>query len=470
MMQTATAAIRFVSLVIPALVICFNIFLPRSCADTFNLSFSLTEGGNRLELSQQTLSKGVKIAVNSDIATRYEVAQRIVQPLESRDVPGLAIRDNFVVRGIGGSNRFGSLRVMTGDTPVRPEDTIYVSDNAGDPDSFTLVYTLSRPQDITPGDYYGRIGYTLNPIGSNKQSITQILEVYVSISKDSAGIKPQIEITTPDGSKQITLNSRRLDTRSAAAIIKINGKFDRPFAIKQYLVQAAEALDGRRLDYEAVNFFVGNAENGIAVAERTPLSSAPQEIYSSDPRRGIDNTLAVNYSLSDLAGQKAGKYRTRIQYLVNQMGAETRIDSLSLDIDIEPVFELIVAPQDQKYAVEFRDIKPSGPPKRNEITIEVKTNKGKRYQVVQDIHSQLRDKEGRVIPGKYFTFQTQGLGSKGQLNFSVKEEVKSGSKILFVSDESGSPAKFKVIYELGCKEDVRAGDYATNVTYSLLEI
>jgi hypothetical protein len=53
---------------------------------------------------------------------------------------------------------------------------------------------------------------------------------------------------------------------------------------------------------------------------------------------------------------------------------------------------------------------------------------------------------------------------------TAEEEVKRGSRVLFVSDGRGSPDKFKVIYKLSPSEDIMAGDYSTRITYTLLEI
>jgi len=465
-MNKATASAKFLVLLACAIFLLFDDAL----AQTFNLSYSLTEGGtNRLELDQNNQSKGVRINISSDVSTRYEVDQRIIQPLESRDVPGLSIRDNFVFRGLTGTNRYGNLRIPTGDTPLRQEDQLYISDNTGNPDSFTLVYGLIHPEEIEAGDYYGRIGFTLTPIGSTRQPVTQILEVHVNITRE-ASARPRIEITTPTGSKQIVLNPKREETKTASLIIKINGKFKKPFTIKQFLSQQPESLEGERLDYDAINFMVKDVTKGATVNQLTALSGMPQNIYSSAADAEAENNLVVSYSLGDLSQQQAGKYRSRIQYLLDEMGVESRLDSIGLDVENAPIFDLVITPQDQKYVIEFRDLKPRGPAKRNEIVIEIKTNRGKKYQVTQEVHSDLRDKEGRVIPSKYFTFTTESLGTKGKLSSTEKKEVKGGNTILFISDELGSPDKFKVIYELSCSEDVRAGDYASSVTYSLLEM
>ena len=74
------------------------------------------------------------------------------------------------------------------------------------------------------------------------------------------------------------------------------------------------------------------------------------------------------------------------------------------------------------------------------------------------------------MPTKYFNLRTESLDTKGVLRLAQKIEVKKGDTVLFVSDNKGNPDKFKVIYELIPPRDVKAGNYSTNITYSLLEI
>jgi hypothetical protein len=168
--------------------------------------------------------------------------------------------------------------------------------------------------------------------------------------------------------------------------------------------------------------------------------------------------------------KKSGKYKSRIQYLWEEAGVQTKIDNLELVIDNERIFNLSVTPQDQKYEIEFRDLKPLGQPKTSEVILEVTSNTGKPYQISQEISSGLVNKEGVEIPAKYFTLRTENINAKGNLKFLEKQEVKKGNTILFVSDSLGTPAKIKVIYELTSPMEIRAGDYSANVTYSLLEM
>jgi len=62
------------------------------------------------------------------------------------------------------------------------------------------------------------------------------------------------------------------------------------------------------------------------------------------------------------------------------------------------------------------------------------------------------------------------METKGTLKATEKQEAKKGDSILYISDNSGSSDKFKIVYELEGSLDIKAGDYATRISYSLLEI
>lgn len=454
-----------------AISILITIFtLPYICAaETFDISYSLTEGGYRLELDAANPYKGVKIEVNSDISTRYEVVQRVLKPLENRDDPTMVIRDNFVVRGLRGTNRYGTFYIPATDVAVRSDEILYTSDTAGDADSFTLVYGITNLGEIKPGYYSGRLSFTLRPIASSRSEVTKYLDVYVIISKE-AEIKPAIEITTATGSKVVSLNSKREEAHSADVLVKVNGTFKKQFTLSQLLPKPLESTEGNRLDYEAVNFVVSDAKKGMPCNQLTALSAQAQNIYISGPNGEADESFAITYSLGELSKQKAGRYSSNIQYFLDEMGKQTRLATLELDIDNERVFELAVTPEEQKSALEFRNLKPKEPPKKNELTIEIKTNLGRRYQVSQKIYSELTNKEGKTISSEYFTLRTESLDTLGALKFPQKTSVQKSEMVLFVSDDKGSADKFKVVYELSIPQDIEAGDYSTRIIYSLLEI
>lgn len=443
--------------------------LPKPAAAEFSLSYRLTEGGYQLELSPINQYKGVRIEVVSDISTRYEVIARMIKPLENKDNPAIVIRDNFVLRGLRGTNRFGNFRVPTEDTRVNSNEVLYISGTAGDSDSFILVYGINQIQDITPGNYFGKVSFTLSPIDSTRSTVTKILDVYVNISQE-VEIKPAIEIIPASGLNTIILDSKKEEEMMFDVQVKINGRFNNLFSIFQFINKPLESNEGNKLDYGVINFKTSEVKKGMAVS-LMPLSNQRQNIYTSTPSGEAPEGFVITYSLGDISGQKAGRYISNIQYYLEQTGKPTVfLKSLYLEVNIERIFDIAITPQDEKSTIEFKDLKPREPAKKNEVTIGIKTNIGKKYQVSQNVYSELTDNEGNTIPAKYFTLRTESMDTKGALMFLQKAEVKQGDTMLFISDDPGSPDNFKVIYELAYPMDIKAGDYSTRIIYTLSEI
>jgi hypothetical protein len=438
-------------------------------ADIFDLSYSLTEGGFRLELTPATIYKGVDLKVNSTIATRYEIIQQVASPLVCNENPNIQIRDNFVFRSIRGSNKYGNLRVPSDDTPVKSNESLYISDATGDPDTFTLIFGIARPEDLDPGHYSGRVSFTLNPIGGTASSVTRVLDVYVSISEEE-GIPPKLEIKTSTGSKTIRLNPRKEDAQAQDVLVVKNGKFRRMFSLVQYLTAPLQSPEGLRLDNDAVKFAVRQVNKGVAINQPTALSNRPDTVYSSGPTGDADDSLVITYSAGDLSKQKAGVYRSRIQYLLEEEGGQKPIDALELEVEYERVFDFAISLPEGAFNIQFNNLKAGEPAQRRDIEMQVISNIGRQYQVSQDVYSELKNKEGDMIPGKNFTVRTEDIETKGKLKISSKQEVKKGSTVLLVSDSEGSPDKFRIIYELECPADIKAGDYSTRITFSLVEI
>jgi len=452
-----------------SLFLIFLLAIPYAFADIFDLTYTLTEGGYQLELNPANPYKGVRIEVISDIDTQYEITQEVISPLENKDSPGTFIRGNFVIRRISEGNANGTFYVQSSDLPVNSLDRIYTSNTEGAPVNFTLVYGVTNIGEITAGHYYGKIRFTLRPLGASIEQVSKFLDVYVTLAQEGE-IKPKVEIATADGSKVISINSKREEQQACDVVFTVNGRFKNLFSLTQVLARPLESAEGNRLDYEAINCQTREVNKGMGMP-LSPLSSVRQTFYTSGPDGSAPESFILTYSLGDLSKQKAGRYSSRIQYYLEETGkAPALLETLNLEIENERIFELLFSPEDQKSFIEFHDLKPNEPPKQDIIVIEIKTNVGKPYQVSQNVYSELTNSEGKVIPEKYFTVKTESMNTKGTLRLPVQQEVKRGDTVLFVSDDRGTPDKFKVIYELGIPSLIKGGDYSTKIVYSLSEL
>ena len=463
---------RIFGLIIFSLVLTASGIFSQQAFAVFDLNYMLDRGGYRLEFDRNNFSHAITFTTSNDtLNNRYEVRQRIESPLRNRDNPSVIIRDNFVVRGFRGSNRYGDLRIPTGDIIVRNDELIYVSNPTGAADSFTLVYAIANSQELAPGYYTGRISLVLNPISSSAMPVTKVIEIYVSIPNDGGSLS--VSIAPAEGASSIIINpSASNDMRgSANAVVSINSSFNGPFRIMQMLSSPVQSQEGKFISNNNLLFSVPDAQKGVAINQPVPVSGNIQTIYSSRPDGSADKAFIIAYSLADPLSLVAGNYRSRIQYLLESAGKQINLGALDLEIRQERVFEILISPQDQRYNIDFANLKPSDGPRLSEVLIEVRSNIGRPYQVTQNVLSELVNSRGDKISAKYFSLQTLSVNNtKGSLKVPGKVPVEKGSQILFISNSDGSADKFKIIYELICPPDLSAGSYSSRITYTLTEI
>lgn len=465
---TLERKIRFTLAAVGFLAFSFCIFSLPVFADA-SISVIPHSGGSELDFGQvilkaQEVNKEVDVEITGT-TTQYELRQEPLSAL--RNAKGDEMPwNNFSVRALTASNRFGRLKIAP---EAVTNSVLYTSNQSGSPDSFTLIYSLNALSGVQPDLYRGQLRFSFIPVSSGQGTVSVILNVVVTVRADDAQSKTSIEIASASGTKNIYLNSRKEETKRCGVIVKVNGGFKKPFIIKQMLVNPLESVEGDALEAEAANAEVSAVTVGTGMA-LAALSVNPQVVYKSKPTGEADENFVITYSLAEAAIQRSGRYRSRIQYVIEEMGLEIDRKILELEIENEPVFDLIITPQDVGGAIEFQNVTPGEGIQRNEVVIEIKSNLGKKYQVNQNVIAPLTDKEGRAIGQKYFTLHTESMESKGALKLPQAQEANPGDTVLFVSDNDGSPDKFRVVYELTSPDDVRAGDYSTRISYSLLEI
>lgn len=412
----------------------------------------------------------VTISITNPLV-RYEVRQELIMSPSSGQYQ-IDWR-SFSMRGIRRSLAAGGTFYAGQDAPMplMTFDPIYTNIN-GLPEQFTLVYYVNLPASIPAGSYRGRLKYTFVPLTAGAPQAYAFLNILVNVGQQPAAgpQKADIEIKPLTGLNAIMLNSAREDMQNFDVQVTMNARPNNLFTLSEIIREPMMSSEGNQLDYAVVDFQTRNVRTGMGVPV-TPLSIQQQRIFTSGPGGEAPDSFIVNYKLGDLSGEKAGRYKTRIQYMLEQSGRPiTLLKALDLQIEIERIFELVITPEEQRSAIEFRDLKPSEEPKESTVTVEIKTNIGRQYQVSQNVFSELSDKEGKVYPSKYFTMRQESISTKGKLKYLAKSEVKKGDTVLFVSDAQGSPDKFKLIYELNTSWDIKAGNYSSRVAYSLAEL
>jgi len=420
----------------------------------------------KVDQNGEFFAEGLTVNISTDKGTRYVLEQSNVASLVNYAI-GVSIPDNNFVFYTRRNSAAGQLNYIEQETPVRGMKNIYTSNTPSD--AFDLVYLIKSPLEVPQGAYTGQISFTLRDLDDPSEP-QKVVTLKVSVQVGSN--KPVVEVATVNESKTITLNSAKEELSSAEVSVNVKSFLGAPYRILQSMSDALESSDGSQLPYDVVNFMIGESKKGSGPMRPIPLSMGLAEIYKSNSSGSPDNFI-ITYALAKTEDLKAGRYTTKLQYrLEGEQGPIQKgvLDNLGLEVIIEPKFDIIVKLASETGTIEFLKLSPSGEAKTYEVTIETKTNVGKRYQVTQHISSELITKEGKTIPPESFTLKTESLDSKGVLKFPDKAAVKKGDTVLLASDEKGSSDTFKIIYELKPPKEPIIGDFSTSVSYSISEI
>jgi hypothetical protein len=358
-------------------------------------------------------------------------------------------------------------------------DPIYKND-AATADNFTLVYSLKVPDDAIAGSTYtGQLKFSLIPQESGQNEAYYFLKIVINVKSLQLTAAPEEKAAPPavfgkafevqpTGLRLIRLKNNQRESAYEVAV-KINRPFSEQFSIVQKMSRPLSS-GANQLNPSLIKFETKGITKGSAVSA-TELSEKEEEIYTSLVSGEADESFVIAYSLGQIpAEQRPGTYKSTVEYYLLQAGHPTLIDTLDLEVEVEGYISLEMTTPDKTSNVVFKDLKPSEEPKRNEIIVEIKTNKASRYEVHQKAATDLTCQQtGETIPSKYFSFKLESLDTKGKLASSNWQEVvKDKEETLFVS-EDGVPDKFKIIYQLEVPADISACDYNANIAYSLTE-
>ncbi|MFH0940245.1 MAG: hypothetical protein V1840_00115 [Candidatus Omnitrophota bacterium] len=450
----------------------------------FNLTVNPVDGGfdlrfPRLSPGDFKQAKEVILRVNSDIGKQYRVSQNIITPLATMD--GTVLPDSqFKMYALVNSNTSGTL-VYREETPVNEfSTTLYTSNNAGDNDSFKLVYTVT-PTDIQmQGPYYGRIAYILTPIDSNQSQVVVNMNVYVELG---AGSTPMVEVSTNTGTNRLVFSSKGMSQKNDSAFKdspQVSIKCRAPLGIPYRIYQSFEGGNvmsgsGDEFDLKNIMFTASGGQNGRLTSEGD-LSAAKQKqlIYTSDSE-GSENAFIIAYKpAQDFRFAKTNDYKTKLNFVIEKEAtagvAPKVVGSLDVEINIVPLFEMIVFSNGQEGVnLKFGEVSYKTGPKICDVDVYAESNMGRPYQIIQKVAGPMMNESFVKIPEKDFTIEIEEIDSKDEPNAYVSKEapVKDGESVIFSSGSSGERAHLKVKYRLTMQPDTRSGNYSTQIFYSL---
>lgn len=451
---------------IAILLICF--LLPLNGWAAVSLSATPLEGGNSLRFgritSGNTINKQVRIRVTSDLGVKYQVEQRLLEPL--RNSKGeLLNADAFTFYTLRGSNLTGSLYQ---DTPYKVDTfkrVLYVSSAAGTGDSFSIIYSLNPDKINISGSFFGRILFTFTPLGSGGTQREVILNVYFETEKDF-----QINLKTSSQSSRTLRLSSDKDRLKGYLIISTEGSLGEKYGIRQVVQEQFKNEKGEVIPPELLTISVSSNKGSSYASSPIPLTKKSLLIYDSEAW-GEGDEIVVNFSVNtkDLKGLPSGNFKTLVQYNVESSGSLIKRLPIDISLEIKPIFDIEVI-SESTGKLYFRNLNPDSGLVEKEVVIKITTNLSRPYDVVQTLSAPLVNQSGDTIPLQFFRLKVEkSKDNPGNIIFSQYTPLSVGDMRVFTSNPGGDCSEFKIIYSLEVPRDMVGGDYFTGLNYSLVE-
>ena len=440
--------------------LCF--FIPNQVFADFNLTVTPREGGGNLNFGKTTVSsppsREVEIRITATGGNQYQLYQRVIQPLTSSKGETLnpEVITSFTYRG---SNNSGTL-YQEQELPLSYADQLlYTSSPNGDSDSFQMIFTVNRDALEASGSFFGKILYTLQPLGGGSQ-VTIYLNVYVDASGD---LKVEFDTSYSQNHLKLTTENEK-EHEGYISLSFINNPGEK-IKIYQKIVDLPKDDLNREIDEGVIDFYLsGDTKGELYCKNPQALEIDKVLIYSSNQS---EDNFFINFIFNkdNINTQSAGIYRGQINYLIEGTEVPKKF-SLEFEIEVIPVFELEV--ETPPGGMIFPNLSPGDLPTVKEIILKVNTNMKKPYIVNQTLSSAVVSEEGKQISSDLFTMKAVLFEEyPGNVKITNFRSVPVGDIALFFSDDQGSQVKFKVTYKLQADYSILPGKYSAMVTYSL---
>ncbi len=439
--------------------------IPQHVEATVNLSVTPVTGGNDLRFGRVNASrienKEVKIRITSTDNRQYQLFHRMLEPLVNTQGENIG-HDTLKTYTLIGSNSFGTLYSQDLESIGFGDQLLYSSSASGESDTFRVVYSVQGDQLKASGNFSGQILYTVRPIGGGAQDT-----IFLNVFLESSGeLKVNVEGST--GQNTVHLSYPGEFEKTGHIKISFNGNLGRKIKIYQKLEVFPKNDQLDEINKSAVNIQTSGNQNGnVFVQNPSPLERKRILLYESNQN---EDTFFVNFFLDEqeIKNQKAGHYNGNLTYIIESADGIQEYRSM-IEIEVAPVFNLEV--KLPPGGMDFSKMLPKSPPQIKEIMVEVETNLGKPYIVVQNVTAPLSNEKGELFSEDVFTLKGESVGAEiGKMISSEFTPVSNGETPIYFSDEKGSSAKFKIHYRMRPDQNMNPGDFATSIVYSLQEM
>jgi hypothetical protein len=406
-------------------------------------------------------NKQIRVRIISTDGKPYQVFQRIQGPLLNEKGESLNLQAIKTVT-LGNSNASGTLYMQNTQEVSYGDQLVYSSGRGGESDSFMIGYSVMPDMLNSSGTFSSKLVFTARSTGDAAQD-----QAFVTISLESAS---NWKASVTGGHAQEDVRVREDDTTEKTAdFVKIafSGNAGSEVRIYQSVDALPQDTTGQEIQSDTLRYTVaGESAENIPVQGRTGLGRTRTLIYSSQkPEENLQVYFMVDPDM--VQHTDAGSYSGKVRYSIET--DKERVDYVvGLTCQIQSIFTMDVTVPAE--GVRFAKVLPTNPPEERVITVDVRSNLRRPYQVLQNVQTPMTNEKGKEIDKEAFRIKIEiPEGQRGRTRFTEFTPVETGEYPIFSSDAQGHTASFKVVYRMQANLQMAPGNYAAPVRFSLNE-
>ncbi len=202
----------------------------------------------------------------------------------------------------------------------------------------------------------------------------------------------------------------------------------------------------------------------------TPITMGQVPVYTSNSVGGSDSFVLV-FNVKVPENQPGGVYHSQITFtaeLVNQRGGVApSIVTMDVRVEITPDFRIAIQNVRGGRYLEFERISKDKPTSASALKIEIESNIGTKYRIIQQLTEPLVSAEGFSLDESRLLFVASG-GDHGSLTAAGSpQEVPESPAALYTSSEGGQGDVIQVQYQLTPGASQKAGVYSGNISFKI---
>lgn len=131
-------------------------------------------------------------------------------------------------------------------------------------------------------------------------------------------------------------------------------------------------------------------------------------------------------------------------------------------------FTLSVRPYEGGFNLDYGNLQSASGRVSKEVTINITSDIGKQYRLVQMLLDPLSTMQGSTISGNnFFVYGIRGSNQFGTLNVEQEVPVSLTRQVLYTSNQTGISDSFTLVYSLGVPADIEPGSYRGRISFTL---